>query len=629
MHRYQNNAFRVLGLLPDAPMADIVRRANEIKIKRSLGVSIEYECDFSWMGPLDRSEENIINALQRLEDPVLRFKEELSWFWVYTDIDKKAYAYLEQNQRKSAHDIWSERTSDYGPPGIGRGSAFFNQAILSHSSVIGKESLIKYDSGPQAMGKTAVGKEKEPTCPRCHKAYDSSWKICLDCGVYLVMGLKEEVAKSKKRNVALDEAHWKNWNFTSNRFLYLISQEYFWESINEKVKRINDPRLTDDKAKEICKQFFASIIEPNFIFISQALTAKDYERVKKHSSLINGLNLNVGPLFEHASFSSATLSQGFNRVLSNHINSMNSACTNLTKELAALGKEAREEAILKLCKEFAKKADILIYEARMVDINGITDFTIARDNAAKALRNASVDVHNRFSDYTASYEIILKAIDYAGSAYQKQQCEKDARIVKSHLDAAGSAYPSSGTTSSSNTASSQTGSDFWAMLKKVPGLVWVIGFIILVSWISDSGKTTTKTTRRTSPYSSSASSRTYVPPTDETMRIADLKTKIEKLRSVTESQESRIRQLWSEAESKEKDLASLKYELESIDNRYRNATYVPDWVRNNYNSKLQQYNGLVAVYNGFVDQAKRMKISYDANIQEGNRLIAIYNRRIR
>lgn len=630
MHRYQNNAFRVLGLLPSASMSDIMRRANEIKVKRSLGVNIEYECDFSWMGTLDRSEESVINALQRLEDPILRFKEELSWFWVYTDIDKKAYAFLSQNQRKSAHDIWSERTSEYGPPGIGKGSAFFNQAILAHSSVIGKESLVKYDSGPESGQKKTSAKKKEPTCPKCHKTYDSSWKICLDCGAYLVMDQKEEPTQSKQSNVVLDEGHWKNWNFTSNRFLYLISQEYFWESVSEKVKRINDPRLTDDKAKEICKQFFASIIEPNFVFISQALTAKDYERVKKHSSLINGLNLNVGPLFEQTSLSSAILSKGFNRVLSNHINSMNSACTNLSKELtAALGEGANEDAVLDLCRAFSKKTDILIYEAKMVDINGVTDFTIARDNAAKALRNISVEVHNRFNDYSASYEIILKAIEYAGSVYQKQQCEKDARIVKSHLDAAGGPYPSSTATSSSNTASPKAGFDFGAMLAKVPGFVWVIGFIMLVSWVSSSSTPTTTAARKTPSYSSSASNYTYTPPSDETMRIADLKAKIENLKSVVASQAARIRQLGNEAENKQRELTSLKYEIDSIENRYGNASYVPDWVTNNYNSKLQQYNSLVPVYNSYVSQAKNMQDSYDANIQEGNRLIAIYNRRIR
>jgi len=72
MLRYQNNAFRILGLRSNVSMHEIMKRVNEIKVKISLGMEIVYEYDFPWMGKLDRNEHSVINALQRLENPISR-----------------------------------------------------------------------------------------------------------------------------------------------------------------------------------------------------------------------------------------------------------------------------------------------------------------------------------------------------------------------------------------------------------------------------------------------------------------------------------------------------------------------------------------------------------------------------
>ena len=69
MYRYENNAFRVLGITPSASMKDIMQRVNEVKVKESLGMQATYDYDFAWMGPVDRSAQGAISALQRLENP--------------------------------------------------------------------------------------------------------------------------------------------------------------------------------------------------------------------------------------------------------------------------------------------------------------------------------------------------------------------------------------------------------------------------------------------------------------------------------------------------------------------------------------------------------------------------------
>jgi hypothetical protein len=136
MFRYQNNAFRILGLEPNVSMKEITKRVNEIKVKISLEMNVEYDYDFPFMGPIHRDEENILNALQRLENPILRLKEEIFWFWFETDSDIEAINYLTQNNRNEAHNIWNVQLKDdnFTEESI---SAYFNQIILAHRKIKG------------------------------------------------------------------------------------------------------------------------------------------------------------------------------------------------------------------------------------------------------------------------------------------------------------------------------------------------------------------------------------------------------------------------------------------------------------------------------------------------------------
>ena len=631
MHRYQNNAFRILGLLPTVSTADVMRRANEIKVKQSLGIQVAYENDISWMGPLDRSEGNINNALQRLEDPVLRFKEELSWFWIYADSDKQAIALLSDNKKKSAHDIWCERVVDSSPSGSDKCSALFNQAILAHSSVIGQELSVKYIEGADEEKRFYAKWQDSLTCPRCRKTYDDSWKVCLQCGVALVNGKRQAAVKAKKREVVLDDMHWKNWKYAWNKFLYIVYQDFFWDIINEKIKRINDPRLSENKAKEICAQLIPSIIEPNFIFISQALSSKDYERVRKHSGLINGLNLNLGPLSNRSGISPAILNKGLNRILNHHTSYLNSSSQILQNELSESGHKASKEDLLKMYYNFSEKTDILVNEADIVDMNNISDFILARDHASKTVRNISIEIHNRLHDYEKAYEIIKKALEYACSTFQKQQCEKDVKVIKAHFEATRIEAVRNSENYKPSYSSGKAPSDknFW---KKIPGWAWTIGFFVVVSLLSSNSKTTTPSSTSyssnrhgSSGYTPSTSSYTYS--SDETTSRSTLSTKIDNLRNTIKRQESRMQELRAEAKNKENDMVTLKSEIENIQRNYNGASYIPDYIRSDYDGKIQQYNGLVAAHNDYVNQADNMYKDYEANIKEGNRLIAIYNRR--
>lgn len=385
MHRYQNNAFRILGLPPSVSISDIASRANEIKVKISLGAPVAYDYDFPWMGTLDRSEENIIHTLQRLENPNLRIREEMFWFWVENDTDKKALSYLNHNKRQPAHELWEQsRTSsipiielfrDKSPKLNAKNiSSYVNQAILAHSSVI-----------------------------------------------------SEELSHFKDKNNVIPESHWKKWHFILERFLLLNSSDTFWNEVSKRAGRINDPRLSEARITELKNSFPAEVVETNLFFITKALSANQYEIAKRHSRLLDEI-----------SFPKDILRKGFNKILSYQSDSVNKLTQSVSRKFFYLKKEngISEEKLINLYSFLMHNLDNIIVQGNTVDINNISNFAIAKDNLAQVIREIAVALNNLHTGmtYEKSYELMNQAIEYATSDYLKQKFKKDEEIIKSNLD---------------------------------------------------------------------------------------------------------------------------------------------------------------------------------------------------
>jgi len=630
MYKYQNNSFRILGLLPTASMQEIMSRVSEIKVKKSLGFDVVYEYDFPWMGPLDRSEENVINALQRLEDPITRLKEEILWFWIDGKEDKKALDCLKQNKRQGAHEIWhviaqninlenSKSNSIKEKPTKESIRACLNDAILAHSSVIAKEANIKYKQGGFKEDKVVVQEESEVLCcPNCHKIYDKEWKICLKCGVELKVQKnkrKEEVVRSRESDTILDESHWKNWRFALNRLCSLDKLEGYWEEVYDKAKKINDARLSYLKINEVKENFICEISEVNFSFISQALAFKDYERLKKHSNLINDLSLSTN-----------LLKKGFNKALVSQIELLNQLCKSTAEEITKLPEDITIQDVLGIHAKFYNKIKEPIYEGNLVDINCISDFSLARDNVATELRNMANMINNKFHNYIEALAIINEAVEQSASTYVKERFQKDEDIIANNLAMQSNA--SSNVGSGQSNASSNVGSgvgrktqpvsnkmasvkrlfqdpfsisnwkDLVANWKAV--LIWggiIIFFIIASS--SNSNK------------SSSASS--YSSPSSSSEKAS--------LDAEISSGRAKLTELETYLNSGAKKLAVIKDETDQLNAKYQYATYVPDNVESYYNSKAQEYNSLKKTYNRVYEEYETLRNETNAKINRYNELV--------
>ncbi len=621
MYRYQNSAFRVMGLPADSSLKEITQRVNEIRVKVSLGINVSYEFDFDWMGKVDRSEQNVINALQRLENPISRWKEEIFWFWIDTEVDKNAVDSLTRGDRQSAHKLWKS-VIESNIPEDKKVSALVNQMILSHSSVIGREIDLRYKEDVYTKG----------VCPKCNMQFGHGYRFCVECGNKLSEVIVENTPV-KKRSIGLSETHWQNWKFAINRISMISENEYFWERAKEKAVKINDPRLSDNRVKETRDSFLSDIASPNFRFLSQSLVSKDYERTKQHAALLNG-----------SSFSDEYLRKGFNEILSSHITLIDRHCKNSAKEITEFKQSEQKtiDAVVDIYSTLEKNISGTVEEGNLVDFNCISDYGLARDKLAGNVKNMAIVLNNFIVDdiklppknriwgYQKAHEMVRKAIEYAASQYTKQKFVKDEELVKKNMEVERSKKNSYEQTnnstanskiykSSTQPSTKQTSNTNW---KPIVGWILVIGFIVVVSHLSEnSSNKTGSSSRRHSSYRSQSSS--------SGAGLYQLKTKIESLAVTIKQEQSRLLSSEEAVKSSSNKLKDLESEINSLKARIDTTGSGGDSLIDEYNQKVNTYNDMLASHNSLYSEYKTLYDSYKQDVSTHDALVESYNNKIR
>jgi len=608
MYRYQNNAFRVVGLTSDVSIKEITQRVNEIRVKKSLDMNVSYKIDFSWMGSIDRSEQSVINALQRLENPISRLKEEVFWFWVETDTDREAFSYLIAGNRQAAHELWKSVIASHIQEDE-KVSALVNQMILSHSSVIGREIDLKYKEDVYTKA----------VCPKCNMQFGHEYRFCIECGNKL-KEIRVENTSTKKRNINLSDAHWKNWRFAINRITQIAENEYFWKKTREKADKINDPRLSIGSIQEIRDNFLSDIASPNFRFLSQSLVSKDYERTKQHAALLNGSSF----LYEY-------LRKGFNEILASHITLIDRHCRNSAKELMDFDQSERKsiKTVADIYSKLEKNVSGTIAEGNLIDFNCISDYGLARDRLAGSVKNMAIALNNflvadkamtpknRERGYQKAHEMVKKALEYAGSQYTKQKFAKDEELVKNNMEIEcvnRSYYERNATYSPSGESSS--GSNW----KSVLGWVVFIGFIIIASYLGDNSSNTTTSKSSSSYKSQSSSSGTS---------ISQLKNKIDVLAASINQKRSRILEMEAILKPKAARLETLKSEIANLESRVNSAWFGKNKIIDEYNQKVNQHNYLLESYNSQYYEYEALFKEVERDVSTHDSLVESYNSRIR
>jgi len=235
----------------------------------------------------------------------------------------------------------------------------------------------------------------------------------------------------------------------------------------------------------------------------------------------------------------------------------------------------------------------------MVDINLMSDFVLTRDNVSNLLRNISTTINNRFKNYELAEEIIDKAVECAGSSYQKQRLTKDAETVKANARAQRQLRVSGAYRSYNQPKNNNIGA-FW-------GWAIFIGIIFLVNAFSSSSKDSSSGSSKSNSGYRSASSASY-------SARSSLKGQIESLKETIRVQENKVAAFQRVLRNKSNEIETLKSSM-----LYMSSS--------EHNQNVEKFNSMVNEYNQLLEQEKGLHAQYQSNIERHNSLVEQYNGR--
>lgn len=227
---YRHNAFRITGLFADASVRDIKRRIDDLKHAEEMGDAEEEHSHAFALNP-PPGLENIREAALRLQDPERRIVEEFFWFWPMEWGNWKhdpALLALANGDKKIPFEIWTKALSDE----------------QSERSIVSKHNLaVMYQI--TALDDELSGFDKNLTEESISKI-DQYWKKCFEW--------------------------WEE----------LAEDEVFWSLVSNRIRMLDDPRLTTGFARRMRATLPESLDKINALMAMEYIEKGKLELARKH-----------------------------------------------------------------------------------------------------------------------------------------------------------------------------------------------------------------------------------------------------------------------------------------------------------------------------------------------------------
>ncbi|MEA3401469.1 MAG: hypothetical protein U9R79_09550 [Armatimonadota bacterium] len=230
---YCENPFRLLEVPIDASSRDISRRSRRQQIMEKYGGGGRQGTASGLSLQLSAEEDQVQAAQQRLRDPERRLIDELFWIWPEEPGKSKrdqAIMALGRGDLNEAGRLWREREE----AGDSDGVATHNLAVIYHVLAL-------------------------------------DWELrALEASI---------TAEQRKRQ----HAYWKQ---ALPRWQELEKKEFFWSRLADRVRELNDPRLTTGTARRIRTSLPVALLLINAQLGLRAARAGDRNWAREHAKLI-------------------------------------------------------------------------------------------------------------------------------------------------------------------------------------------------------------------------------------------------------------------------------------------------------------------------------------------------------
>ena len=107
-----NNPFRILGLPVTATDRQITKRVDDLSMFCEMGKIKQYDTDFTFISPIERTPELIQRAASQIELPEQKLLHSLFWFWPGNSIDELVFELLKEGNPEKAKELWEKQVKD-------------------------------------------------------------------------------------------------------------------------------------------------------------------------------------------------------------------------------------------------------------------------------------------------------------------------------------------------------------------------------------------------------------------------------------------------------------------------------------------------------------------------------------
>lgn len=361
---FRHNAFRITGLPVDATAREITKHADRLKLMQELGQGAAAHTGVVALKPPPTMDQ-IRDALQKLKDPEKRLLDEFFWFWPeefgQRDSDAGIQAVL-RGGLDQAVEIWSSR-EDEPSNGV---AAKHNLAILYHL---------------------------------CAVDWDSH-------------AINGDADKARRAETT------KYWQGSLKRWERLLSNDRFWDKVTNRIRQIDDARLTTGFVRRMRISLPQALSKINLDLALAFAEAGKFEDARRHVDLVR-----------HTSYGAATLETTADLVLTpvrirlkEHIRIAQERTAANPTDGASAARELVEQA----------KRSFALFDLFLSKGNDTRNELF--DEVASTCNQIPVSYHKATGDDTTCLEIVRAALPFATSMELRQQIEKNINTLSGNLN---------------------------------------------------------------------------------------------------------------------------------------------------------------------------------------------------
>lgn len=362
---YSRNAFRLLAVDVDATGRKIKRNETELQSALEVGELAEEYGEFLRPDPLP-SREELLQAGRVLADARQRFVHEFFWFWPlqwgqsHTD---EALKCIQANQVSEAQRQWENLA---GGDGEAAWAARHNLAILGHWKAIDQEREI--------LTSINLGGLSEQT----RRQFDSHWDFAF--------------------------RYWES----------LCANEEFWSLQVERIRTLNDPRLTVGFLRDFSQWLPIAFDNINADLAVAYCDRQMYDRARDHIQIMKATNAGHDDV-----------DASLRRVMKPLNGRIDHAVATATYQLHN-NKTAGKQRCLELFSTVGRILNIL----EVLLGSESQEFTDTCDRVAQSMLQCQVAYGNETQDWASSLELLDAAMQIARGSRMRARLQENIHIVR-------------------------------------------------------------------------------------------------------------------------------------------------------------------------------------------------------